>query len=425
MSVFHIITPGAKKTLLPAVFCAVSLLAISCGLWEKGAAVLWTDRPEFVFYGEQFNASQEKYRIEVHYYKSAAEKLTESNETPDIVAASWLKSVSTRNLFRPLDDVFPKDSGSWDYFYPRLLALGKLDGTQYLLPVSFNIPAMVFASTHSQSMSNPFTITMEEIMKRGSEYNAVTGGVYTRMGFSPSWNDEFLFVAATLFNVGFREASPIAWDPAALERSMVWIQRWITGANTNIQAEDDFIFKYCYDPPARLVSSGRMLFSFMDSSELFTLAEERRVNLDFRWLAENDTIPLDENTVYFGIHKNTKAKNAAVAFTRWFFRTDTQRLLLEVSSSKRLLETSFGIGGGFSAMRTVTEQIFPLFYPSLLGRMPPETFLSPHAILPRNWITVKEKVILPYLSDRIRHSGADEIRPLERRITDWYRLNRD
>ena len=406
-------------------FFAAALLSSCFLLGETGTAVLWTDRPEFVFYGEQFNASQDKYKVEVHYYESVAEKLTDSSGFPDIAAASWLKSASTRSLFRTLDDLFPKDSGSWANFYPRLLALGQIEGKQYLLPVSYNIPAMVFASDYGSKISNPFTVSVEEVMNLGLAYNIETNGIFTRMGFTPSLNDNFLFLTATLFNVGFRESSPIAWDPAALERSMAWIQRWISQANNSIQHEDDFIFRYCYDPPAKLVSSGRMLFTYMDSSELFLLAEERRLNLDFRWISENNSIPLDEGAVYFGIHKNTKAKNAAMAFSRWFFRTDTQRLLLETSNSKRLLETSFGIAGGFSAMKTVTEQVFPLFYPSLLGRMPPESFLSPSAILPRNWMTVKEKVILPYMRDRIRSSGTDEIRSLERRITDWYRLNRN
>jgi hypothetical protein len=40
-------------------------------------------------------------------------------------------------------------------------------------------------------------------------------------------------------------------------------------------------------------------------------------------------------------------------------------------------------------------------------------------------MAVKEKVILPYLKDRVRYAGTGEIRSLERRIADWYRLNRD
>jgi ABC-type glycerol-3-phosphate transport system substrate-binding protein len=397
----------------------------SCGSWNSDTVVLWTDRPEFIFYAEHFNASQDRYKLEALYVESPAQKLTEPGEYPDIAAAGWLKSASTRALFSPLDSVFNEKNGiSKSSFYPRLLSLGNIDGKQYLLPVAFNIPAIVFSSDYGQSMSNPFTIDMEEIMEKGKAYNVETNGVYTRMGFSPSRDDEFLFITATLFNTGFREASPIAWDPMALEKAMTWIQSWIAGANTSIQAEDDFAFKYLYEPEAKLLSSGRILFAYMDSSRFFTLSQERRAALNFRWIAEKEVIPLDERTIYFGVHKKARAKEGALAFTRWFFRTDTQRLLLESSKNKRLSETSFGICGGFSAMRTVTEQIFPQFYPSLLGHMPPESFLSPPNILPRNWMLIKERVILPYLQERIRSSSREEIRPLEKRITEWYRQNR-
>jgi ABC-type glycerol-3-phosphate transport system substrate-binding protein len=409
----------------PGLFLPALLALASCGAWGTGAAVLWTDRPEFVFYAEQFNAGQDRYKIEARYFESPAQKLTESGEYPDLVAASWLKSASTRALFRPLDKLFKNDMVSQSAFYPRLLALGNIEDRQYLLPVAFNIPAIVFARDYSTPLSNPFTIDMEEIMDLGKAYNTAANGVYTKMGFSPSWNDEFLFITAMLFNTGFRESSPIAWDPLALEQAMIWVKEWITEANTSIQAEDDFAFKYLYDPPAKLVSSGRILFTYMDSSEFFTLTEERRANLDFRWIAEQDVIPLDERSVYLGIHKKAGSGKAAEAFTQWFFSADTQRRLLESAKAKRLLENSFGISGGFSAMRTVTEQIFPQFYPSLLGHMPPESFLSPPNILPRNWMTIKERVILPYLHERIRHDSKDEIRSLERRITDWYRLNRE
>jgi ABC-type glycerol-3-phosphate transport system substrate-binding protein len=406
-----------------SAFCAVF---VSCGSWRSDTAVLWTDRPEFAFYAEHFNAGQDRYKVETLYFESPAQKLTEGGEYPDIAAAEWLKSASTRTLFSSLDSIFDGEGGiSKSSFYPRLLSLGSIDGKQYLLPVAFNIPALVFAGDRGSSMSNPFTIDMEEIMEKGKAYNVETNGVYTRMGFSPSWDDEFLFITATLFNTGFREGSPIAWDPLALERAVTWIQSWIAGANTSIQAEDDFAFKYLYEPTAKLVSSGRILFAYMDSSRFFTLPQERRAALGFRWIAEKEIIPLDERTVYFGIHKKTKARKAALAFANWFFQTDTQRLLLESGKQKRLNETSFGISGGFSSMRTVTEQIFPQFYPSLLGHMPPESFLSPPNILPRNWTAVKERVILPYLRERIRRSSREEIRSLEKRILEWYRLNRN
>jgi len=411
------------SSLLLIFFSALCLF--SCGSGDPGKAVLWTDHPEFAFYAEYFNVSQEKYKIEIRYFDSPAQKLTEPGEYPDIVAASWLKSNSIRALFKPIDSILSKEELARASFYPKLLALGTVDNRQYLLPVSYNIPAMIFARDLSQTSSNPFTIEMEEIKERGKAFNVESNGVYTRMGFSLSSNDEFLFIASTLFGTSFREASPIAWEIQALEQTVEWIQKWITEANTSVQMEEDFVYKYFYDPPDKLINSGRILYACMDSSRFFRLPEERRTNLDFRWIATNDMIPLDESSVYYGIHRRTKAEKAAKAFTQWFFNADTQKLLLEEGKSKRLNESSFGIAGGFSAMRTVTEQIFPLFYPGLLGHIPPESFLSPSNILPRNWMTIKERVIIPYLRERIRHSSRDEVRTLQRRITDWYRLNRE
>ncbi|MDR3167459.1 MAG: hypothetical protein LBT93_05900 [Treponema sp.] len=400
-------------------------LGISCSRGEPATAVLWTDRPEFAIYGEYFNSAQEQYKVETRYFPSPAQKLTQTGEYPDIVVGYWLKSASTRSLFKPLDSLFKREVISQDAFYPRLLALGNIENKQYLLPVSFNLPALVFAEENSALLSNPFTVSLEEIRKLGRNYNQELKGVYSRMGFSPAWNDEFLFITATLFNTSFREAVPLAWDPLALERAMIFISDWIGEANTNLQAEDDFAFKYFYEPPIKLVLSGRVLFTYMASSEFFTSPEERRARLDFRWIAENNTIPLSEETLYYGIYKDGRAKRASEAFTQWFFQVETQSQLLETSKNMRINETLFGIGNGFSAMRTVTEQIFPRFYPKLLGHMPPGDFLSPPNILPRNWMVIKERVILPYMRDRIRYNNPEEIRYLDKRLTEWYRINRE
>jgi ABC-type glycerol-3-phosphate transport system substrate-binding protein len=406
-----------------ALVFVLTLILTDCDLISSNRAVLWTDRPEFAFYAEYFNASQTKFKVEVRYFESPAQKLTDSGEYPDIVAACWLKSAATRTLFKPLDSIISKDDLA--SFYPMLLSLGIIDKRQCLLPVNFNIPAMIFAQDFNQSPSNPFTIEMEEIKERSKAHNVKADGSYTRMGFSLSSNDEFLFIATALFGAAFREASPIAWESQAIEQAVTWIQRWIAEANTSIQIEDEFAYKYFYDPPDKLINSGRILYICMNSSHFFTLPEEQRTNLDFRWIAANGMIPLDEWCVYYGIHKKAKAWKAAEAFTRWFFKAETQKLLLEAGKSKRLNETSFGIAGGFSSMKTVTEQIFPQFYPGLLGHIAPETYLFPPNVLPRNWMAIKERVILPYLRERIRSSNRNEVRPLERRISDWYRLNRE
>jgi ABC-type glycerol-3-phosphate transport system substrate-binding protein len=404
------------------------ILCFTACFSENNTAILWSDRPEFAFYAEYYNAAQTQYKIEMRYYDYLSQKLAEiapknGSAYPDIVAGSWLKSASTRVFFRPLDKYF-KDVLENDPFYPSLLTLGNIDGNQYLLPVSYNAPLVIFSRNRSGQLSNPFTVGFTEMKTLGKNYNAVTRGIYTRMGFSPTWDDNFLYITAELFNASFREDDPLAWNAVELERAMNFAYEWTNEANTGIQAVDDFTFKYFYEPPAKLAESGRILFTCMDSDVYFTIAEDQRRNLDFRWLAEKNTIPLAERSVYIGLTIKGKSPKAAEAFLRWFIRTDTQRYILEKSRQNRMDETSFGIGGGFSAVRTVTEQVFPLFYPDMLGHMPPQEFLSPANILPSNWITLKERVVLPYLNDRARQPNSRDIIPLERRITDWQRINR-
>jgi len=390
----------------------------------SNTAVLWTDRPEFAFYAAYFNAAQDKYKIEVRYFQSVAQELAASAQRPDIVAASWLRSASTKTLFKPLDSLFSRDGLDRALFYPQLLALGTSGRKQYLLPVNFNIPAIIFQREFSDSQASPFTIELEEIKERGQTFNAVANNTFSKMGFSPLLNAEFLLIVANFFGTDFQEASPITWNDDAMGRAIAWIQQWITEANTSIQMEDSFVSKFYFEPPEKLVNAGRVLYIHMNSDRFFALPEERRMNLDFRWLMANGMIPLDEWSVYFGIIRRTQARSAAQAFAQWFFTAETQRMLLDEKRRQRLSDTSFGIAGGFSAMRTVTERVFPQFYPALLGRMPPDNFLAPTNILPGNWLEIKERVILPYLQDRARHSDHSEIKPLERRITDWYRLNR-
>jgi len=397
-------------------------ILLSCN--GNKTALIWTDHPEMVFYSEYFNTSQEHYKVEIRYFDSPATELISSNIRPDIVVGSLLKNAYTGTYFRTLDNYLGTNKIPASVFYPQLLERGRIDRSQYLLPVSFNAPAMVFAKNRSEGLSSPFTIGFEELKKISMEYNSASRGAFTQMGFSPLWDNNFLYIIATLFNSSFREAAPLAWDTEALDRSMRYVYDWTHEVNTNNQAVEDFTFKYFFEPPAKLAQSGRILFSYMGSSDFFTLKEDIRSSLDFRWLAEGNRIPLSEGSVYLGLPKKGKSPKAAAAFVRWFFLVDTQNRLLENARANRVSETIFGICGGFSAMRPVTEQIFPRYYPDLLGHMPPAEFLSPADVLPGNWNVLKERIILPYLHDRARSESASEVYPLEKRIADWMRVNR-
>jgi ABC-type glycerol-3-phosphate transport system substrate-binding protein len=399
----------------------LAVVLVSCN--DNKTAQIWTDRPEIALYGEFFNTAQNQYKVTVKYVEFPAMELNRQN-SPDIIVASWLKNSSTGINFKSLDNLFGARKLSRSIFYPQLLAIGRIEKNQYLLPVSFNIPALIFSRNREQYLSNQFTVDFDEIKKLSKEYNTISRGVYTRMGFSPLWNDNFLLTTAILSGASFREASPLAWDSAALERSMTFINNWTNEINTSTQAEDDFTFKYFFEPTERLIQSGRIFFSYMESSALFLLGEESKSFLDFRWIKEQNSILVTEDSVYLGIPKRVKSKKSAEAFILWFFKIENQRRILEYSRVNRINENIFGICGGFSALTLVTEQIYPLFYPELLGRMPPSEYFTYPNALPANWFILKERVILPYLHDRARNERPNDVNPLERRLADWLRMNR-
>jgi hypothetical protein len=399
----------------------LAVILVSCG--NNKTAQIWTDRPEIALYSDFFNTTQNQYKVAVKYIGFPAMELNKQN-SPDIIVASWLKNASTGSNFKSLDNLFGAKKLSRSIFYPQLLAIGRIERKQHLLPVPFNIPALIFSRDRGQYLSNQFTVDFDEIKKLGKEYNTISRGVYTRMGFSPLWNDNFLFTTAILSGAAFREADPLAWDSASLEKSMVFINNWTNEINTSNQAEDDFTFKYFFDPPEKLIKSGRILFSYMESSDLFLIGEESKNLLDFRWLKEQNNILVTEDSVYLGVPKRFKSKKAAEAFILWFFNVDNQRRILEYSRVNRISENIFGICGGFSALSLVTEQIYPLFYPELLGRMPPSEYFTHPNVLPANWPILKERVVLPYLHDRARKEHLNDVYQLEHRLSDWIRMNR-
>jgi hypothetical protein len=296
------------------------------------------------------------------------------------------------------------------------------------------MPLILFSHSNSNLISNPFTIDLDEIKTLGINFNEKEKGVLSRVGFSPWWNHDFLVETARIFGAAFKEAKPLEWDNAALEKTAAYIADWIEQGNGGIQAEDDFYYKYFFNPPEKLVKDGRILFAYFKSSDFFTFANEQQYNLDFRILSDGETIPVYEGAVYYGLDKKGKAQKASEVFTLWFFREDTQELLLQESRKLHLHDTIFGIGNGFSAMQSVTENIFPKVYPELLGHLPPADFLSVSNILPQDWMEIKERVVIPYILEQCRKlkpdaAGTTQTQSaasvsLEQSIAEWLRISK-
>ncbi|MGP1594654.1 MAG: extracellular solute-binding protein [Treponema sp.] len=404
----------------------VLFFIISCKGAEDSIAVIWTDQVEFVLYAHIFNTSQNEYKITVSYKANPAEAVIKAENVPDIAVGPWLKGDAARSKFLKINDLLTESSINPDSFYPALLELGNIEGNQLLLPVSFNLPAIIFSSLHKDSIKNHFSLSLEEMMVLAKEYNRKKQGEYMRMGFSPRWDMDFLYVTAQGMHVSFEETRQLfSWKQPALDAMVQYIRQWSQEVNTDPMHEDEFKFKYLYDPPYTLVSEGRCLFWYLPSNMLFSLPQEKLKTIDYRWMTYNDRTPLQDAIIYAGICKNAKNKQAAKAFLQWFFQAETQKALLERFQAENMIAPSFGLAGGFSSIKSVTETIFPVYYPLLLKRLPQTNAFSVPNILPNNWEQIKKELLYPYFEEQTGSLiNTDKPATLNKRISDWYKQTR-
>jgi hypothetical protein len=408
------------RTIKALMATSLAVLLASCSLFESNVAELRTDVPEMAIYAASFNAAQSQFKIHVKYEPRLAASLTGKGPKPALVVGKFIKLPETRTIFQSLDHLFSELLLNQSSFYPGLLELGTQEGRQLLLPVSFNLPLIALSKSQEAAMPDNFVISLADLERLGSEYNQKTKETFTRMGFGPRWSPEFLYAVIRLLGIDFKPGTTPRWNYLALEYGIAYLRAWSERANESIVKEEEFQFKYLYLPSYRSLEEGRIAYAAMGSSSFFLIPEERRSGLAFRWLSKDGAIPLDEEVVYAGICRGAEGKQVAEAFLKWFYTEGTQRKILEDARRYRSIESSFGVAGGFSAIRSVNEKLFPLFYPSLLGRLPPGSYLSVPPALPAYWPDLRAEVILPFLVDALAPVALEDPNGvLESRIAAW------
>lgn len=407
-------------TLRIVIIMALCLGMVGCDFLEPPVAELMTDIPQMALYAAAFNTAQSRYKIHVSYESHLAEKFASRVEKPALVIGRYLKNTQSRSSYQSLDHLFSELVINQSVFYPGLLERGNVEGRQLFLPVSFNLPLIVFDITLDQSMNDGFVLDIADLEALGASFNTASKASYTKMGFDPRWSPEFLYFMMELHGAEFREGSPLKWNRAGLESALAFTRDWSARANGSVAKGDEFQFKYLYLPEYKSVQEGRIGFAAMSASDFFVISEERRSLLSFRWLSKDNAIPVNEGIAYAGISRKGSGTHAAEAFLKWFYAEETQRSILDEARRYRSMESSFGIAGGFSAIRSVNEKLFPLYYPSLLGKLPPAHYLKPPYTLPAMWPDIKNDIILPFLLEATGAKPPEEPNVvLENRIQHW------
>ncbi len=397
------------------------LTFLSCG--SSTPVVIWTDRPEIVSYVEFFNVAQNKAKAVVVYKDKLAVSLppAKDEKAPDIVIGSFLRNSRIKKNFASVDRVFNRRGINPSSIYAPLLEYGKVNGRQYLIPVSFNMPMMIFAQKNHDLIAESMLIDSDTIRDAAASFNQKSKDeVFLKMGYAPSWNANFIYHVAKMNGIEFTEKGNVfSWNSYALADTIEYIKKWSMDKNGGTSQEQDFSFKYLYAPSYKLVSSDRCLFAYIKSDDFFNISSEQTENIAFHWLGKGEKIFVNDDMTSLGLYRKTKNARAAYEFINWFFTESTQKNLLERAMRMNLDTQTFGICSGLSSIKVVNERVFPAYYKTLLGKMPAETALVAPLPLPSRWESLKERVIMPYLSEVTSTNSTAAIKSMDERISAW------
>jgi ABC-type glycerol-3-phosphate transport system substrate-binding protein len=398
------------------------LLLAGCSVFkEDQRVVLWTDRPEFAAYAQAFNSAQKEYVVEVVYKDSSASALKGKKVGRwDVAIGPFLNSVSLNDTFMPLESLFSDGTVSKPRFYQGALEKGVQNGHQMLLPFSFNVPAFIFQSGKIKQEFDSFALAPGSFSAICLDFNNAKSR-HAKSAFSPLWNPKSLFFFSILspglcsqFEAGFEVRQQ------DVETGLSYVRQLIEDLDGGIRSEMQFRDKYLYKNPLELLDSSHIFFWYSDVGSFYTLPADRRQNLDFRYyLNSKGKVAACEDMLWLGIPKKGGNTMGAVAFIKWMMSHDVQQDL--ILRAREMDIRSFGLAGGFSALRTVNEDALPQLYPFVTAFIPQDDYLAFPDPCPTDWYTFKNGALIPYLVQEC--ISQETSRKLWEVTESWRRMN--
>ena len=399
--------------------CAVivgTVLLSGCGRQGNTTVVLWAHRVDVAAIVELYNAQERGFKIEMRFVPDPAVAVRDGAALPDVIIADSVANQSMADLFLPLGNIIDRGPIVRTRFYRQLLEGGRIGGRQRLLPLSFDLPAVMYRQSPENGTLPEFALHIDEIQSLAAEWNRTTENRVTRMGFAPRWDPEFLYVMGLTHGTGFRESSgAVVWDQELLRGSIEYARRWSVETNGGIAAENAFTSRYGLDPKYQQLIRDRIRFAYISAGQLFRFTDSQRARINFRWIRGDAGIPVLESTVYAGIVQNGRNRSGAQDFLEWLFQPQNHIAILESARGKRIPD--FGIAGGFSSIPEVNERHLPRFYPALLGSIPREDALVFPPQVPLYWNAIRREVVQPWMTREV--SATPQPRPLAEEIRLW------
>jgi len=384
------------------------VLASGCTASDRRTSLLWTDVPEITGPVEQFNASQTEWQIHLVYQTDLPTALTAPGVAqPDLVVGRYLASSRTKSVMSSLDFLFFQGQVSRDWFYQGLLDTGMTGADPRLVPLSFDLPVLVFSQEKLPGLEAPM-LTLDRVRELSREFASAKSKGGQRLAFSPHWEAFEMTVLRThavVFGENFQ--GELTWDSAKLAPALAYLADWVTNEAQGAPFAAEFSRKYLATSALPLLREGRVLFYPMSLAEFLTLPIDERRGLDFRYLSQGTGVETQPDVLWAGIPSGSQERGAAKAFLLDFFRPERQKALIQWVSSNEF--RTLGITGGLSALPSSNLEIGRLAYPVLAERLPPPDGFQFWPALPGNWSILAEKVVLPWLAGAPSAEKASEL----------------
>lgn len=386
----------------------IILAATGCGiLGDNTRVILWSPTADILPFVDRYNAAQEKFKIEVRYLPVPADELLASETVPDLMLSEKLSSPLAAARMDVLNDLINRGGIDPHLLYRDLLSRNQSGNNTVALPFSFHLPLIVFRKGVVENAPDG-SITVENLRAIADKQNVFYGNQARILGFSPLYNEDFIFYAAALFNVRFRcESGPeLIWDDDALLSFMTFLTEWSDGNAGGLEQERDFIQKYLYEPPYKIIREKQSdvfrlgMFAALER-DFFAIPAEKKNGLDFAWLSRSGKIAVADRVLFFGIPKGSRNRAGAIDFLKWVYSPEVQSKVL--ADNKKAKIHHFGLAGGFSALVRINEEVLPAVEPLLAGRIPAEDRLLFPDPLPTTWEKLKNESILPWIYSRLGH----------------------
>ena len=371
------------------------VLLTSCDQATNRVSTLWTNVPEMAAYVEKFNASQREWQILVEYQENPVPLLLTPGRKADLVVARNLSTAAVRDVMVPLDFLFDGGNLAKAGFYRRILEGGQQGDRLKLLPVSFDLPILVFSQVHQPELPG-LTVDLGTLAILSRQFEAAQDTKNRRrMGLSPRW-ESFGLTMLLLQGAAFQEnfQGELSWDSNKLAEGLESIRTWSSLAP---ETAAEFQFKYLQGDPGPSLVSQRIQFYPSSLAQFLSRPWDERRGLDFRFIDQGNRIAALDNVVWAGIPSSSLTRGASERFLSWFFLVETQNKL--IAQGRADDDRTFGLARGLPTLSSVNAALVQT-YPEMAGRLPPVDQVLFWNSLPPDWPLLKSRILKPWLDAR-------------------------